>query len=91
MMDKFWQRKYEEAAMSLPDQDQTIALIRRLKSILSQYPVNIQMAAIGALLSQTICRGTDSQDDALDVVQAYTEELVLSIDEHFMGIDGGKS
>jgi hypothetical protein len=49
------------------------------------------MAAIGALLSQTICRGTDSQDDALDVVQAYTEELVLSIDEHFMGIDGRKS
>ena len=48
MMDKFWKRRYEDAEMSLPDQDQTIALIRRLQAILSQYPVNIQMAAIGA-------------------------------------------
>lgn len=91
MMDKFWKRRYEEAEMSLPDQDQTIALIRRLQAILSQYPVNIQMAAIGALLSQTICGGVDSHDVALDVVQAYTEELVLSIDEKFMGIGGRQS
>ena len=91
MMDKFWKRKYEDAEMSLPDQDQTIALIRRLKSILFQYPDNIQLAAIGALLSQIICRASGSHDVALDVVQSYTEELVLSIDEKFMGIDGRQS